>query len=176
MRTLLLTALLLLITPHPRGDGLVPGEGGVYLDPTKPTVYLSVERVEEGGALWLRLHNNTRRAVGIRIIYTSPEPERKSFAFADGRSGEGLADGTKADLAYLVESPLFEGYPLREHGSCEKAEAWLPSGHAIVFSVDRAHLARYCRVSVGFNYEWEDRRVEPEHRVTLTWVEGERVR
>ena len=75
-----------------------------------------------------------------------------------------------------MESPLFDGYPLRERRSCTKSEDWLPSGHGVVFLVDRTHLAKLCILSVGFNYEWERLSVEPEHRASLMWEEGERAR
>jgi len=177
MKAKLLASLLLLsqipsIAAHQAGGGPASRRGGVYLDPTKPTVYLTVDRVETGEGSWLRLHNNTKQAIGIRIHADGPEPATTPFALADGRVVAGLADGAEVALDYLVESPLFEGYPLRERRSCTKAAAWIPPGLTVVFKLDRAHLAKLCRVSVGFNYEWENIPVEPEHRVLLTWREG----
>ena len=98
MKAKLLAVLLLFVqmppvAAHQQGGSPAPVRGDVYIDPAKPTVYLSVERVEEGRGLWLRLHNNTKLAVRIRISYTEAEQKRTSFVFADGRAGTGLVDG-----------------------------------------------------------------------------------
>ena len=47
--------------------------GEVRIDSAKPTVYLALERLEENGQIWLRLHNNTRWAINLRTRNTGAD-------------------------------------------------------------------------------------------------------
>ena len=63
------------------------------IDSAKPTVYLALERLEENGRIWLRLHNNTRWAINLRT--KNPGAVLVPLTLISGQTVCALADGSE---------------------------------------------------------------------------------
>ena len=164
----------------------------------KPTVFLSFEKAgarkqvhasESDQGIWLRLHNNTPWAINVstqsfNLLAKAP------LRLKDGRSVLALREGVEIMLSHGVE--VVDRYESRKmpdggihinesvnvpnppvgynRGSDVSSSSWLPSGHSVIFSVPKEHLAKRLAIFVSFRYEWEttegdDGSNEPEHRV-----------
>jgi hypothetical protein len=131
----------------------------VRLDPGKPTAYLRFER-REGEDVWLRLHNNSQWAVGIRTeeSFHIHEPAK----WGGRRDALGLLEGVEVSPAYEIERRPHDRSVY--HNGCTFSESWVPSGRSVVFKVARAALTGAVKLRVHFRYEWElEDEPEPVH-------------
>jgi len=132
----------------------------VRIDSAKPTVYLALERLEENGRIWLRLHNNTRWAINLRTKNSGAV--LVPLTLISGQTVSALADGSEVSPEYLIENVQDPGY-----GDywCATIRSWVAPGQSAVFSFPGEHLKFLGRFSVSYKYEWETEGQEPEHRV-----------
>ena len=133
------------------------------IDSAKPTVYLALERLEENGRIWLRLHNNTRWAINLRT--RNPGAVLVPLTLISGQTVSALADGSEVSPEYLIENVPDPGY-----GDywCSTTRSWVAPGQSAVFSFPGEHLKFLGRLSVSYKYEWETEGQEPEHRVRFS--------
>lgn len=179
------------MSPMTRKDVLISNE--------KPTIYLTYEKIgprkriyaeESEQGIWLRLHNNTKWSINIATLSLYIGEKTNLIRLSDGRNVFGLRDGVEISPRHGVE--VVDRYESRKmpdgsvhidenvdvpnppvgynKGGHVSASAWLASGHSIIFSVPREHLAKRLAIFVSFKYEWEtaervDGSNEPEHRV-----------
>jgi hypothetical protein len=180
------------VSPMTKKDVLVSKE--------KPTVYLTFEKAgprsavyaaESDQGVWLRLHNNTKWAINIATLSTYAVGEKtKLLHLIDGRSVFGLREGVEISPCHGVE--VVDRYESRKmpdgsvhinenvnvpdppvgynRGGHVSGSAWLSSGHSVIFSVPKEHLAKRLAIFASFRYEWETAErdygaKEPEHRV-----------
>jgi hypothetical protein len=172
----------------------------VLVSKEKPTVYLTFEKAgprsavyaaESDQGVWLRLHNNTKWAINIATLSAYVAGEKtKLLRLSDGRSVFGLREGVEISPRHGVE--VVDRYESRKlpdggvhineninvpnppvgynRGGHVSGSAWLPSGHSVIFSLPKEHLAKRLAIFASFRYEWEtaerdDGSNEPEHRV-----------
>jgi hypothetical protein len=162
MRRLTMTILLLC--------GLTPAVAARHiddarLDESKPTVYLTLERLGDDGNVWLRLHNNTRWAISFRTrdAYGGVS-DVTPLSLGDGRQLKGLVNGLVVLPEYFIEhAPEAPGIGGRYW--CYSSASWLPSGRAVLFSFPRKELREWERLYLTYTYEWEHDENEPEHKV-----------
>ena len=140
----------------------------VLINKTKPTVYITFERLENQNVL-LRIHNNTRWAIhfsteSLYITQTTP------LKLCGNRGAQGLNDGRRVNLIYQVEAergfetvhignrietrPIVVTVPPLSWGDVSST-SWLPSGRSAIFLVERRYLAKNLKIYVPFVYEWE---------------------
>lgn len=140
-----------------------PGKNiGVYLDPTKPGVYMTFERLgkrvplregetEEGW--FLKIHNNTRWTLHLVALGDVPK-----------QNGD-------VDLVYdVVEDP--EGYPPSPmpfgNWFDVVADEVLRPGRTLLFSAPKVNLGEGLGIRIEFKYEWEAGRPrEPVHHISF---------
>lgn len=150
--------------------GLVSSEG-----PSLPPT----EVVE---AVSLRLHNNSRGPIKVRMGFQEPTPKLEVTTSSDKRIVYTPSQNIPVELIYGVE-PVNTEVPLqiklkqnlpytRIYGSI--VDLLIPSGQSVIFPVRREELQRNLQIFVPFEYEWETSEKirysdEPEHRVYFTW-------
>ena len=205
-RALLMRVSLLLLLSHPTLAQDSPNASSkVLLDPNKAPVYLEFVRsgtckkdfsmlnsgdlcsskqagLRSFDAVWLRLVNNTRWSVGLRVEKGATEENAfpvviDSTAFT-GNDGEKLAigkmvakDGAEMDVVYKSESETgCDFHKKAPKGQiCFRRETVPPQiplpgmstdlfvapGQSIVFPVDLAHVKEYVNLYVLYNFSWE---------------------
>ena len=107
---------------------------------------------DQGSDIWLRLHNNSKWAILIKTdsLYLGQNVTR--FQLSDGTTMNGLKNGMEASVQYHIQEN--DGRFVSQ-GLDNSSASWLPSGHSVLFSVKRGHLAKGRMIYVDFNYEWE---------------------
>jgi hypothetical protein len=151
----ILIGTISLVAQHPASR---IGQGKVYVNKSRPSVYITLERVgqlespdpgDDKERVWLRLHNNTRFPLRLNMgaVPTSEYGDAKLFV-------DGL----------LNDEVIFR---IRCH-SC--STNMLVSGRSLIFSVPCSDLGPDRSIRVRFSYGWEDWRDvtagrEPEHYV-----------
>jgi hypothetical protein len=141
-----------------------------YVDASKPSVYLCREQDNAPSHLHLRLSNNTRWAIMLRIDRLLSLSDAHDLMLQDGRIVSGLTDSIKILPEYFIESPLIEN-GLIAHRWCTSQEVWIPSGQSVLFRVPREELPRLAIIYLRFHYEWETSGHEPEHRLNFRWFD-----
>lgn len=160
VKALWLLLLMLIITGSARSQ--TPSE--VRIDPQKPTVYFTAERLT-GENLWLSLHNNSRWAVSFR---TEGAPGNTiSFRLPDGREAKTLVDGAEISPRYDIVNLWTGGW---SEYSCGETEVWLAPGTSALMSVRVERLKPMAYFYVSINYEWEGELERTEHRVCFRYV------
>lgn len=139
-----------------------PGKGRLNKD--RPTVYISYERTgsrvplrkEEGDrGIWLRLRNNTRWKLVLRVGGV-PNPSYGN-----------------AIVFYEVQRIEGSGFTPAGYSSHVASVIQLKAGSSIIFSVPQEHLGEGLMIKVRYNYEWELRggktvpAREPYHTVSF---------
>jgi len=183
--------------------------GGEKLVRTKPSIFLSFERnglyespcgEERVAGIWLRLSNNT-----LRAIYIDGSPVSKdgrdniSIKLSDGNEVRGVKADTEMRVRYDYEtvgasttrvkgnnvellSPITLPLP-RQNKHCSQKWMgignngyWLASGSSILFSIPEGALNEKLKISVQYVYEWETTsgrlsNFEPQHFVYFYGVD-----
>jgi hypothetical protein len=134
----------------------------VRIDTNKPHVYLDFERLEND-LVWLRLHNNSRWAISVRIEKAGSAPAL--FQLADGRMMNALEDRAIVSPEYIIDQPDSVG---AGQYSCTSLQTWIAPSNSILFSVPRKDFRIASRLSIKFFYEWEASGGEVEHRVKFS--------
>ena len=146
-------------------------------------------RVDEFAAVWLRVHNNSRWAIGIKAGNSYVVPMADGFTLQDGRTVTAGSEGVDIDLQYDVEAE--RGYERVETAKGTEyqfidvkapyikrlgifSQIWIPSGRSLIFAVRREYLAKHLMVYLPYKYEWETSQTnvgfeEPEHRAYFSW-------
>ena len=146
---------------------------------------------ESDQGVWLRLHNNSRwslvlnaHGAGGHVFATGKEEEVGMFyGVEEVRQGSGLvriepalsempqppAPGSDPDWKKRpdpVSPKIEEDCPLPSDDWCHVCSSIiLKPGKSLLFSVPRETLCKNLRIYLVFNYAWETRGNEPEHRV-----------
>jgi hypothetical protein len=130
----------------------------------RPTVYITYERSgprvplndgEGERGIWLRLHNNTKWKLILRVGGV-PNP-----SYGD------------AVVFYEVERTEGSGFIPIGYRSHVASVIKLKAGDSILFSLPEEHLGKGLALKVRYNYEWELRKDdslsanEPSHSVTF---------
>ena len=146
-------------------------------------------QIDEFDAVWLRVRNNSRWAIGIRAGNSYVFPMADGFTLQDGRTVTAASEGVDIDLQYDVEAE--RGYDRVETAKGTEyqfievkapyikrlgvfSQVWIPSGRSAIFAVKREYLAKHLRVYLPYKYEWETSQAnvgfeEPEHRAYFSW-------
>jgi hypothetical protein len=175
MKNLLLTSLVLLslaATGLPQDKSPV-SDADIRLSKEKPGIYITFERLgkapnpmdarlgetgepskskERGNDVWLRLHNNTRWAIGFRTWSLYVGKSVTPYRLPNGANSFGLGGGMEVNVVYRVEESDGEVVP---YGGDNSSYSLLPPGRSIIFSVMREHLSKGRSINVEFEYEWE---------------------
>ena len=156
-------SFLLVMVAHAQGH-LGPSDI-VRPDKDRPTVYVTYERSglrvplnngESRKGIWLRLHNNTRWKLVLRV---------------GGVPNSSYGD---AVMFYEVERTEGSGFTPIGYRSHVASIIMLKAGNSLVFSLPQEHLEKGLAIRVRYNYEWELRKNgsfpsnEPYHSVTFT--------
>jgi hypothetical protein len=189
--TFALQALAQSTLPITRKDVLISNE--------QPTIYITFEKIgprkriyasESDQGIWLRLHNNTKWSINIATLSAYIGEKTGLIRLGDGRNVIGLRDGVEISprhggevvdryesrkmpdgSVHINENVDVPNSPVAYNkGGHVSGSAWLASGHSVIFSVPKEHLAKRLAIFVSFRYEWEvaeqgDENNEPEHRV-----------
>lgn len=127
---------------------------------------------------WLELHNNTRWAVSIRTESLYIGDKVTPLTLRSGKGVLAIRSGVVVSPCYVVEAvpkgsndPADEPYQrLKLGAACTVGStSWIPSGGSVLMRVPNDHLALGRRISIDFQYEWENAR-NVEHRVLFTQV------
>ena len=146
-------------------------------------------QIDKFDAVWLRVHNNSRWAIGIKAGNLYVFPMADGFILQDGRAVTAATAGVDIDLQYDVEAE--RGYERVETAKGIEyqfidvkalyikrpgafSQVWIPAGRSVIFAVKQAYLAKHLRVYLPYKYEWEtsEKEVgfeEPEHRAYFSW-------
>jgi len=112
----------------------------------KPTVYLTYERSgsriplsngESEKGIWLRLHNNTKWKLILRVAGVPHQSYGDAVVFYEVERIEGsgfIPIGYRSHAASIIR---------------------LKPGNSILFSLPQEHLGKGLAVRVRYNYEWE---------------------
>ena len=142
----------------------------VHVNASKPTIYLSFERLGQDDTVWLRLHNNSVWTIRFR---TESAYAGRDIMLSDGRQVKGLVDGLALAPEYFVEHAI-DRVTTNGKDWCTATKSWLPSGHSVVFSFPRRVLREWEQIYVRFGYEWESSGNDPEHRVKFYGIDLQR--
>jgi hypothetical protein len=156
---------------------------GFQPDETKPSVYITFERLggnkplvtsyeDNSERILLRLNNNTLLPISVDANGEFTTATLLFITLSDGGKGYALPNGTEVEVCYEAEAmpqttieeffkiPVPKQIP--SHYSCKwtakrrgKANVWIPAGSSIIFSVPREFLAPNLKIYTLFNYEWE---------------------
>jgi len=214
-----LTCLLLILSTPPFGSAqrkrVRDTRKSVRLVEKKPTIYLEFAKlgtcnraesfsflsgspcetkrediqIDKFDAVWLRVRNNSRWAIGIRAGNSYVFPMADGFTLQDGRTVTAASEGVDIDFQYDVEAE--RGYERVETTKGTEyqfievkapyikrlgvfSQLWIPSGRSAVFAVKRDYLAKHLKVYLPYKYEWETSQAEvgfeePEHRAYFSW-------
>jgi hypothetical protein len=154
---------LLAVAVHAQGQ--LGSSGKVRPSKDKPTVYLTYDRSglrvplnngESKKGIWLRLHNNTKWKLVLRVggVPNSSYGDAVVFYEVERREGSGFTPiGYRSHVASVIK---------------------LKAGNSIVFSLPQEHLEKGLAIRVRYSYEWELGKNdslssnEPYHSVTFT--------
>ena len=157
----------------------------VLLDARQPSVYIL--RVEapsgtESGTL-LELHNNTRWAISLRTESLYIGDKVKPLTLSSGKGVLAIRPSTIISACYGVEAipsrsrEIVNDEPyqrLRLGNPCTVgANSWIPSGGDVRIRIPADHLSPGRRISIDFQYEWEDA-PNVQHRVLFMQVQSAR--
>ena len=162
----LLTAsgLCFLLAVAANAEGPVGSTARVRSNKDRPTVYLTYERSgprkpltngESNRGIWLRLHNNTKWKLILRVGGVS-NPSYGDFV-----------------VFYEIERTQGGGFTPVGYRSHVASVIKLKAGDSIVFSVPHEHLDKGLELRIRYNYDWELRdddslsAKEPYHTVTF---------
>ena len=145
----------------------------VRLNASKPTIYLSFEGLGKDDSVWLRLHNNSLRAISFRTEDSYAGTNVIPLMLRDGRQVSGLVDGLEIVPEYFVEH-VTERVTTNGQYWCTASTSWLPSGHSVTFSFPRKVLRKWEQIYIRFGYEWESGGYDPEHRVKFYGIDLQR--
>jgi hypothetical protein len=146
-------------------------------------------QIDKFAAVWLRVRNNSRWAIGIKAGNSYVVPMADGFTLQDGRTVTAASEGVDIDLQYDVEAE--RGYERVETAKGTEyqfidvkapyikrlgvfSQVWIPSGRSAIFAVKREYLAKHLSVYLPYKYEWETSQAdvgfeEPEHRAYFSW-------
>ena len=146
-------------------------------------------RIDTFDAVWLRVRNNSRWAIGIKAGNSYVFPMADGFTLQDGRMITAASDGVDIDFQYDVEAE--RGYESVETSKGTEyqiidvkapyikrlgvfSQVWIPSERSALFAVRREYLAKHLMVYLPYKYEWETSQTdvgfeEPEHRAYFSW-------
>jgi hypothetical protein len=141
-----------------------------YLDASKPGVYLSREPDDDFSQVNIRLSNNSRWAIMIKIDRLLNPSDVHELMLQDGRMISGFADSIQILPNYFIDRPALETR-LIHHYQCTARDGWIASGQSVWFRVSREELSTFANVYLQFYYEWEGTGNEPEHRLNFRWLD-----
>lgn len=127
---------------------------------------------------WLELHNNTRWAVSIRTESLYIGDKVMPLTLRSGKGVLAMRSGVVVSPCYAVEAvpkgpndTADEPYQRLKLGvACTVGStSWIPSGGSVLMRVPTDHLVAGRRISIDFQYEWENAR-NVEHRVLFPQV------
>lgn len=167
----------------------------MLLDAGQPSVYIVYERSEAASdtnvesTVWLQLHNNTRWAISIRTESLYIGEKVQPLTLRNGKGVLAIRPGITISPCYAVEEVSGESSPTASHiineGLYQRLRAgnactvgstsWIPSGVSVRFHIPSEHLFSGRRISIDFEYEWEEAR-SLEHRVLFMDSKGVRSR
>jgi hypothetical protein len=146
-------------------------------------------RIDKFDAVWLRVRNNSRWAIGIKAGNAYVAPMADGFMLQDKRVVTAASEGVDIDLQYDVEAE--RGYEMIETANGTEyrfidvkapyikrlgvfSQIWVPAGRSVIFAVKREYLAKHLMVYLPYRYEWEVSEKEtgfeePEHRAYFSW-------
>ena len=152
----------------------------MLLDTTQPSVYVEYEHSEANGqaAVWLQLHNNTKWTISIRTESLYIGDKVQPLTLRNGKGALAIRPGITISPCYAVEAISGESSSALDHtineGPYQRLRAgnactvgstsWIPSGGSVRFRIPSEHLTSGRRISIDFEYEWEEAR-SLEHRV-----------
>jgi hypothetical protein len=152
---------------------------GMLIDAARPSVYV-VRTVTPTTAKsnddWLELHNNTRWAINIRTESLYIGDKVMPLTLRGGKGVLAMRSGVVVSPCYAVEAvpkgpsdTADEPYQRLKLGAvCTVGStSWIPSGGMVLMRVPNDHLTPGRRISIDFQYEWENAR-DVEHRVLFT--------
>jgi hypothetical protein len=150
------------------------------VEPTKPTIYLSVERKDKD-RVWFRINNNTAWAIAVTTISMYFYVDRnRPIHLENGMTVFALpADREISTLHYYLErepdSPRRLKVEKLSYPDVSSTE-WIAPKSSILFSAPASQLPPGTLVYVPFQYEWELSgqsifNHEPEHRVQFRAVD-----
>ena len=159
----------------------------VLLDARQPSVYiLRIEAASGSGDepdTLLELRNNTQWAISIRTESLYIGEKVKPLTLKNGKGVLAIRPSVIVFLCYAVEATRSasretinnEPYQrLRLGNACTVgATSWIPSGGSVRIRVPFDHLAAGQRISIDFQYEWEDA-ANVQHRVLFMQVQPAR--
>lgn len=145
--------------------------------------------IDKFDAVWLRVRNNSRWAIGIKAGNSYVFPMADGFTLQDGRTVTAAREGVDIDLQYDVEAE--RGYERVETAKGTEyqfidvkapyikrpgifSQVWIRSGSSVIFAVKQDYLAKHLLVYLPYKYEWETSQKEvgfeePEHRAYFSW-------
>ena len=106
---------------------------------------------EKGEDIWLRLHNNSRWAIGFATDSMYLGKRVSLYRSPEGVGVLGLNDGMEVSIQYQIEEEDGRRVP---YGSDMSFASWLPPGRSVLFSVRRDHLSTGRSIFITFTYEW----------------------
>jgi hypothetical protein len=130
-------------------------------------------KVVEGHAkrhfYWLRLHNNSCWAIRLPTSSLYVGPQTTPFRLSDGRGVLVLKEGLEVSAIYQVEVDPDHRAAAQPPPGTNRSDmsfaSWIAPGGSILFAVPRNYLRLYLSIHLRFNYEWEIRGDEPQHRL-----------
>lgn len=148
----------------------------------------------EYNAVWLRLVNNSRWAIGVKVRKAAPRVEY-GLSLTDELTVAAAKDSAEFDVVYSVESETGCDFHIDVPAGqpCARRETtvpviplppmtgmvFVPSGKSVLFAVEENHLKKYLLVLASFTYEWEHTTSSlsninmPKHTVDFSWYDLE---
>lgn len=169
----ILSAMLLVLSgfaPQAVNANTIQEQSNYYVDVTKPSVYLRREQDYDFDQVHLRLFNNSRWAIMLRIDKLISLSDVQELRLQDGRVVSGLNDSIKILPEYFIESPLIESR-VTGHYWCTASSVWIPSGQSVLFDVPMNELSKLANIYLKYRYEWQHDADESEHRINFKWID-----
>ncbi len=121
-------------------------------------------------AVWVRLVNNSRWAVSVSVQKSAPLAEY-SITLPNKAVVRAAKDKSEFDVIYDIESEtgcdfheeFTPGQPCKRRETPVpdydrhfiSSEIFIPSGHTILYAIDKSHLKKYLTTYVLYSFEWE---------------------
>ncbi len=172
MQNIMPAILLVLLgfVPQDIKVNLIQEHSNYYVDTTKPGIYLRREQDNDFDQVHLRLFNNSRWAIMLRIDELLKPSDAQELILSDRRVVSGLNDSIKILPEYSIESPLIESRVI-DHHWCTALSVWIPSGQSALFDVPMNELPKLANIYLKYRYEWEHDTDEAEHRINFRWID-----
>lgn len=159
----------------------------VLLDVRQPSIYiLRIEAASGGGdesGTLLELRNNTQWAISIRTESLYIGEKVQPLTLKNGKGVLAIRPSVIVSPCYSVEAThstsreTINNEPYQRLKLCNActvgATSWIPSGGNVRIRVPSEHIAAGRRISLDFQYEWEDA-PNVQHRLLFMPMQPER--